>query len=134
MADKKSMSVDEFNLLARAIHREWIRDPSRITSSGDSLFYRDANTNSGGLYGVHMFSCSSSRWWPTVGTVEFVVNRPVSLWSGKDKRKFDEAATLLCEIFNRSAMGSTEELICKHVPSAKDLIAEKVLVEGDNGN
>lgn len=122
MSEKIKMSVSEFDLLIRSMHREWLQQPKCITRSGESTFYE---------HRVHIFICSLGTIWPSVGGVEYEITRPSGIFNRKDRKIFDETMRLLAEVHNDKSpsSGGAEENICKHIPCAKDIIAEKALIK-----
>ena len=115
------MTVDEFNLLVRSMHREWTQNPKNISFQGSSTYF-------GGAGHVSIFIASDCDIWLSIGQAEYRIQRSSSLWGGKEKKKFDDAMNLLYEIRSGIIRNSAEELICKHIPAAKEIIAEMALV------
>lgn len=116
------MSVDEFDLLMRALHREWKRDPESVHGKKESLFYGN-NTQAQ----THIFMCPDYVF-AEVGGIEYVCYRPIYL-SRKNRKKYDSAIAIFHEIQgNNKVVPETEKLICDTIPSAKDIIAERALV------
>ncbi len=122
MSDKKSMSIDEFSLLVCAVHREFVKNPICVSITGSSIFYSGAN---GGPHIAHIFD-AGSHFWPTIKGVDFRYSKP-SLWSFKERREYKKLIGMLNEM--RGYTRETEALICDNIPCAKDIIAEKALVE-----
>ena len=116
------MSVDEFDLLVRAIQREQVTNPKCISIQSESTFYN-------GSSGVSIFITSLNKVWCTIHGDEFECKKPIGWFSKKDKNKYDAAMIVLYEIRGDRKPSSIEDLICQHVPSAKDIIAEKALVD-----
>jgi len=68
--------------------------------------------------------------WPTIGGAQFECNRPFGLFSGKQSAKFKATMQIINDMrVGRRGGSSVEELICQHIPVAKDIIAEKALVD-----
>ena len=122
MADRIQMSTDEFDLLVRALHREWLQDPKCITARDSSVFYKHPL--------VHIYYTSiNNKLWITLSGQEYVVTMPDGLFNGKEKKKYDAAIEMLDKIKSVPPSGlSAEEVICNNIPGAKDIIAERALV------
>jgi hypothetical protein len=122
------MTVDEFDLLVRAIHRAYIQDPKCINFIGNSIYYHGTpDLNKVGVF------ISGNLVWPTLQDVDFEV-KPPWIWSFKSRKRFNSALSTLNDMQEgRHPDVSAESLICKCIPLAKDIIAEKALV-GDHGN
>jgi hypothetical protein len=122
MNNRRSLSVDELDLLVRAIHREWKQDPTRISINGDSTFYK-------GVDSVHLFMGPFGNMWVTISAQKFECVRPNKFFDRKNRKKFDTAAQIISEIRGGEDTSPVEALICEHVPSAKDIIAERALID-----
>ena len=121
MSERKTMSGNEFDLLVRAMHREWKQDPKCILISGESTYYKDTATS--------LFTTCTNAMWIRIDGVEFECKRPVGFFSSKDRKEFDVAMEMLNEMRHIPRPDSVEGLICKIIPSAKDIIAEKALID-----
>jgi hypothetical protein len=121
MSSKTNMTIDDFDLLVRSVHREWIQNSAAISVHGDSIFY-------GGTDKIHIYCCNNGTFWPNIGKTELECVRPNSWFSKKERKKFDATVAIFREMVDGKG-SSIEQLICKYVPSAKDIIAEKALVE-----
>jgi hypothetical protein len=131
MAERIDMTLEEFDLLVRALHREWVQNPKCVTISDNSVFYTCAGS---AHHSLHLFQLTSSdEMWPTLDGVQYRAKRPGGIFQGKRKKVFDDAVRMVKEITTGKLPESTEKLICKLIPSAKDIIAERALV-GDHGN
>jgi hypothetical protein len=121
MNERKRMTVDEFDLMVRAMYREWKQQPKCITVQGDSTFYKSSDT--------HIFVSSSNYVWPTIKGHNFEVLMPTGFFKSKEKRKFNEALKLVREMRSGEPITSVEDIICEHITYAKDIIAERALVD-----
>src|ERR1035437_2317959 len=90
MSNRKRMSVDEFDLLVRAMHREWKQDPKCILISGESTYYKDTQTS--------IFITSFDGVWIKIDNVEFDCKRPGGFFCGKDRKKYEVAMEFLKEM------------------------------------
>lgn len=118
------MTVDELDLLVRAVHRDFKQDPKCITSRDghDSFFYKNS---------IHLFNASScNTMWPTIDEIKYECSRP--WWfKFKSRKKYDAIMILLKDIGDVYKYNSIEAHIIAAVPAAKDIIAERALV-GDH--
>lgn len=120
MAEYKPLSVDEFSLLMRSIHREWVRDRNSVRMSGDSMFFGST---------VNLFKRHDRGIWATIDGRKLTADRPGGFFNKKEKEKYDAALELFEQIQSGFCQDTVEELIIKHLPCAKDIIAETSLVE-----
>ena len=122
MNNRKSISIDEFELIIQSLHREWRQDPKCISTQGDSTYYK-------GVGCVGLFMTSFDSVWVTIGKIDFECTYPSGWFSGKEKNRYKEVVRLITEMRQGKQPDSFEQLICEFVPSAKDVIAEKALVD-----
>lgn len=116
------MTVDEFYLLVSAVHREWKQNSECISNNHvNSIFYNSLS--------VHLYRVDSQRVWSTMDETKYEVKRPSGMFRRKDKNTFDSAMKLFDELKRGRTVLSVEEQICRHVACAKDIIAERALVE-----
>lgn len=125
MGDRKRMNLDSFDLLVRAMHREFLKNPKSISVQNSSVFF------SGNVIGqnVHLFMTNDGCIWPTVGTASFEYYPP-GFWAFKDKPKHLFLMKLINEMRGQGT-DEVEAVICNAVPAAREVIAERVLV-GDH--
>lgn len=129
MGNRRPMSVDELELLVHSVHREYIQDPSRLSASEGSIFFK-ANPRAGER--VHIFHAATCRaLWPTLGDAEYSCERP-GFFSFKAREKYDKVMELFKQMTGESKPTSVEENILRCIPAAKDIIAEKALVEDED--
>jgi hypothetical protein len=123
------MTVDEFDVLIRAIHREWTLNPKFVSvTDGSMFFYHPTAVTANYIY----LPQSLSRVWVTLDKIEFQVFEP--WFFSKNRKKFNTASDILKNIMKKEiGHTTTEELICKLVPSAKDIIAEQNLIDDNKG-
>jgi len=125
------MSVAEYKLLLVSLQREALKNPGGVSvHSRESTFFTFKGR---ATHDVYIFLPSyGANHWPTLGKKEYEVKAPW-FFSFKDKALFQECISILRDL--RGELGlpptSVEEVICDIVPSAKDIIAEKILVEDD---
>lgn len=129
---KQQMSIEDFDLLVRSIHREWLRDPSKISLVNESIFFVDVAPGTSDVKSCHIF-INGDTIWPHILKEEFKVDRPWP-WNRSKCKQLDAALQLLQNIRNdvKGEQVTTEQLICHTVASAKDIIAERTLVN-DHG-
>ncbi len=129
MADRKPLTVDDLHLLVLSVHREFQRDPNSLSLTDKMIFFaRNHNqVSSNSIYvpnGIEPI-------WVTLNGLEYACQRPN--YFSKGRKKYNEAVNTLEMILNSRDHGLTtaEELICKILPIAKDIIAEQKLLEED---
>lgn len=118
------MDIDSFDLLVRALHREFIANPKCISVKVESLFYP---TSSLGTWRIHVFKCSGGRFWITIESEEYEYKQP-GFWSFKENRIANKLYSMLKDMYGGTTSSSTEQVICKNIPTAKDIIAERSLL------
>src|ERR1700677_3067074 len=107
MDGRKDMSVDEFDLLVRALHRVYAQNPKNISIKEKSLFYSTDPM-------VHIYDADSAIWI-TLGEAKYTVKTP-GFWDFTEKNKFRQAKELINDmVIGVRPLCSTEELICKYV-------------------
>jgi hypothetical protein len=117
---KKEMSLDDLDLLVRALDRVNTADPHTIDKKGTaSIFYNGTK--------VHIFWASGKQLWITLGDEKLIANYP-SFFCFRSRRRYDAALTTLNNIRDDRTKISVETEICRWVPVAKDIIAERSLL------
>jgi hypothetical protein len=126
MADRKKMTLDDFDLLVRSLHREWVRDKRNFSVVSSTLFYNCNNS-------VSIFDTSHGPYWSTFGKYEYTSSPPWFFFM-KDCEKWNYAVSLLREMRGEKAVDTStaEEHICKYVTCAADILAERALTSDDN--
>jgi len=127
------MSLDDFDLLVNSVHRTWVQDTNaerkfssaNVKVQGDSIF----------LLNTHIFEANDAYWITLTHSsgskVEYEVKRPHGFFNRSERQRYDKLIAILSEVKSGYHTSSAEELICQNIDCAKDIIAERSLVEDD---
>jgi hypothetical protein len=120
MKARNLMTVDQLSLVIHSLRREWVQNPTSVMQVGQSMFFQN----------VQVFDTARKEIWITLNLEDFRCPRPGGLFKRKDKKTWDESFNIIQEIKSGvQIVDSVEELICRNIPAAKHIIAERVLVE-----
>ena len=125
MAERKPLTVNDLHILVLSIHREFQRDPNYLSLTEKMMFFGGITNNS--IYLPNGMDCI----WVTLNTIEYACRKPN--YFSRSRKKYDIAANTIEMILGSRDHGlaTVEELICKIVPCAKDIIVEQQLLEDD---
>ena len=125
------LSVEAFDLLMRALEREYAVDPTCFTSEGYKLTFRKkANSSFMDYISVEPASYGGATYIHLKGLRK--CDEP--WWLAFRKRAmYDNAIKIYEKLLQPAVENIEEQMIVETVPAAKDIIAERALV-GDHGN
>jgi hypothetical protein len=120
MAD---LSVEDFSLLMHSLEREYVIHPVYFKFDRDHLSYFN-----NGRSETQIFISKHERYTHVSVASSGIISCHRPGFFDKKRKIYDSSVAILDKLMSQRRSGDMEKTICECIPSAKDIIAEKALI------